>query len=221
MTYLEFCNQLNAYAESDFAGFQKRLIFTQQEILGVRTPILRKLAKTYQAEMETILSFPDTYYETAFIKLAMLSSLPYDKFVERVEYGVSLMDNWATCDCFKAKCIKDNKDDFLHVLERLFLNRGAFYQRYVLVTLLTYYAEEKYVSVIEKYITLADTELYYVHMAVAWLIAELLIKCYDKGVRLLQKNIVDKKTHNKAIQKAIESFRLSKEQKAFLRALKK
>jgi 3-methyladenine DNA glycosylase AlkD len=131
------------------------------------------------------------------------------------------MDNWATCDCFKAKCIKDNKDDFLHVLERLFLNRGAFYQRYVLVTLLTYYAEEKYISVIEKYITLADTELYYVHMAVAWLIAEIITKRYEDGLLLLKNSQIDVKTYNKAIQKARESYRLTTTQKEFLNSLKK
>ena len=66
----------------------------------------------------------------------------------------------------------------------------------------------------------AKTEFYYVHMAVAWLLAEILIKCYDNGVLILQDRLIDEKTHNKGIQKALESFRLTKEQKDFLRSLK-
>ncbi|MBQ8295669.1 MAG: DNA alkylation repair protein [Clostridia bacterium] len=220
MTYLQFLNELKQNAEKPFASFQRKLIPTEQKILGVRTPILRALAKRYQANFEEIYAFPDEYYEVTFIKLTLVSALPYNEFLRYVESCVSLMDNWATCDSFKAKCIRKHRAEFLPMLEKLFSNGQEFYQRYVLVVLLSEYVEEKYLNILKNYIQRANTNVYYVHMAVAWLTAELLIKQYDYSVTLLREKVLDAKTHNKAIQKAIESYRLTKEQKDFLRSLK-
>ena len=222
MTYLQLLSKLNAHAETDFAAFQRKLIFTKQEILGVRTPILRKIAKetAQSVDIQTLLSFPDTYYEITFIKLACVSALPYERFINYVESCVALIDNWATCDCFKAKCITKNQDKFLPVLQEIFRRGGEFDERFVLVTLLYAYVEEKYIPLIKQYLKQANTSYYYVHMAAAWLTAELIVKLYDVGVSLLQSGVLDKKTHNKAIQKSIESYRITKEQKEYLRSLK-
>ena len=220
MTYLEFLDILSSKAESAFAQFQKRLIFTKYKIMGVRTPTLRKLAKEYAADFEEIFAFPNEYYEVVFIKLTMVAALPYHRFLEKLEDCVALMDNWALCDSFKAKCLKRHKEEFLPALDELFKKGGEYEQRYPLVVLLAEYVEQKYLPTIESFIRHANTAFYYVHMAVAWLLAEVLVKEYDQGIELLNKRIVDIKTHNKAIQKAIESYRLNQEQKEFLRSLK-
>ncbi len=220
MKYLEFLDLLKEYAEPDFAAFQRKLIFTNEKILGVRTPVLRRLAREYASDFERIFQFPNEYYEVTFIQLTMASALPYEEFILRIDACVYKMDNWATCDSFKARCLRKNQDAFLPTLEALFCSDGEFYQRYVLVTLLSYYTEEKYLPVILKYLQRADTEKYYVHMAAAWLIAEVLIKHYETGVDWLKMRVVDGKTHDKAIQKATESFRLTDLQKEYLRTLK-
>ena len=220
MNYLELLDILRANAEKGFAEFQKRLIFTQREILGVRTPTLRKLAQIYRKNIKEIFAFPNEYYEVVFIKLTIVSSLDYEEFLHYLDECVALMDNWALCDCFKGKCIKKHKDEFLSVLERIFERGGEYEQRYPLVVLLSEYAEEKYLSVIQDFLRRADTKPYYTYMGAAWLFAEVLIKEYDYGVMLLKKQITDKRTHNKAIQKALESYRLNKEQKERLRSLK-
>lgn len=220
MKYSDLINELQDFAEVDFAKFQRRLIPTKQKIIGVRTPIMRRIAKKYAVEIDKLLCFPNEYYEVTFIKLTAVSLLPYEKFAEKVESCVSFIDNWAACDCFKAKCIQKNQDAFLPVIEKIFLKGGEFEQRYALVTLLSFYVEEKYLQCIESYILQADTKPYYVHMAVAWLTAEILVKYFDFGVQLLKKGILQRKTHNKSIQKAIESYRLTNEQKEFLRSLK-
>ncbi len=220
MTYTEFIDILRSYAEPTFADFQRRLIPTKYDILGVRTPKMRALAKEYATYKEAILAFPNEYYEVVFIKLTIIATFSYKDFLEKVEYGVSLMDNWALCDCFKAKCIPKNRVHFLIMLERIFSHGGEYFERYALVTLLSYYVEKQYLSLIENYLSCAHTDDYYVHMAVAWLTAEILIKEYDCGVSLLQKRILPYKTHNKAIQKAIESYRINHEQKEYLRSLK-
>ena len=220
MTYLQFLEILQSLSEGEFAQFQKRLIPTKYEILGVRTPTMRRLAKQYACELDNILSFPDEYYEVVFIKLTLISQLSYNRFLYYLEYGISLMDNWALCDCFKAKCINEHKQDFLSVLPKLFDIGGEYAQRYVLVILLTTYIQQDCFTTIEYFIARANTNFFYVHMAVAWLLAEILVKEYNFGLYLLNKRIVDKKTHNKGIQKATESFRLTNEQKEFLRSLK-
>jgi len=220
MTYSEFIDELQANAEPSYAAFHARLTPTNYKIMGVRVPTMRKIAKKLQGDLETLFAFPNEYYEVVFIKLTIVSLLPYERFVEYVEPCVALMDNWAHCDSFKAKCIRKNKEKFLPVLEKIFQNGDEFSQRYVLVTLLSEYVEKKYLPLIEDYIRRADTVPYYVHMAVAWLLAEILIKEYDDGVKLLKKGVTSPKTHDKAIQKAIESYRLTNEQKEFLRSLK-
>lgn len=220
MTYSSFIDELKSYAEPSFQRFQKRLIFTDYEILGVRTPVLRKLAKKYERELERIFAFPNEYYETVFIKLTIVSKLPYEEFLRYLGGCVALMDNWALCDTFKAKAIAKNKKEFLPVLEGLFVTGKEFYQRYALVVLLGEYVEKEYLSVVKAYLLRADTQPYYIHMAAAWLTAEVLVKEYDYGVSLLKERALDAKTHNKAIQKAIESYRLTLEQKEFLRSLK-
>ena len=220
MKYSEFHSALRAYSEKNFADFQRRLIPTNYKIIGVRTPILRKLAKGYSADIDDLLSFPDEYYETVFIKLTAVSLLPYEVFVEKLPYCVSIIDNWALCDCFKAKCIKKNKKEFLPILNTLFQQKTECSQRYVLVALLAEYVNREYSIIIEKYIFSAESQLYYVHMAIAWLTAEILIKDFEWGLQILQKGKLPVKTHNKSIQKAIESYRITKQQKEYLRSLK-
>lgn len=220
MQYYELLEKLKSESEEDFAAFQRKLIFTKQKILGVRTPVMRKIAKAYQGEIEELLSFPDEYYEVTFIKLCIVAALPYERFVLYVKDCVLRMDNWATCDCFKAKCIATHKAEFLSVLESIFALDNMFAKRYVLVTLLTYYMDEQYLETVKAYILKTPTEEYYLHMAVAWLTAEVLVKYFEQGVAWLKERILFLKTHNKAIQKAIESYRLNKEQKEFLRSLK-
>lgn len=220
MTYLGFIEELKGLAEQDFAVFQRGLIFTKYEILGVRTPILRKLAKKYDKDFEIIFSFPDKYYETVFIKLAIAANLPYKQFLKYLDGCLALIENWALCDTFKGKYIRENKENFLSVLGKIFQTQKEFHQRYVLVVLLAEYLQQEYLGVIRSYICRADAKRYYIYMAVAWLVAEILVKAYDFGVELLKEGVLDKKTQNKAIQKALESYRLTKVQKEYLRSLK-
>lgn len=216
--------ELKSYADENFKAFHKKLLKNDSiNVLGVRVPILRKLAKKYKNFVPTLLSFPDDYYEVTFIKLQAAALLPFNFFTNYVDKCVPLINNWATCDCFVPKCIENHKDEFLGFIYSYCDNEGEFYQRFALTTLLHFYVEEKYLNVIFE--TLSGDEinldLYYVHMAAAWLLAEVLVKFFNEGVRYLKFNELDKKTHNKAIQKACESYRLSDEQKTFLKGLKR
>lgn len=220
MTYDKLIKKLQSFAESEFAAFQRRLISTNCIILGVRTPILRRIAKEWKAEVERLLSFPDTYYEVRFIKLAAVAHLPYEQLIHFLPQVVPIIDNWSLCDSFRPKCITKHLTEFLPYIEFFFLQRDEFSVRYALVALLVFYMDEEYFPVIIGYLKRTDTQPYYVHMAAAWLTSEVLVKSYQTGIEILKSRILDVKTHNKAIQKAMESFRLTQEQKECLRALK-
>ena len=125
-------------------------------------------------------------------------------------------------DCFVPKCIEKHKDEFLPYIDKYLNTDGEFYQRFALTTLLQFYLEEKYLDYIFSAVVKAYTEkYYYVHMAAAWLIAEVLVKYYGRGVEFLNSASLNVKTYNKAIQKANESFRLSQERKNFLKEIKR
>lgn len=230
MLYKELLAELESFADDGYRDFHKRLLKNENiRVLGVRVPQMRKIAKSLVGNVDELLSFPDEYYEVTFIKLTAVSLLKWEEFIKYVSRCVPLIDNWATCDCFAPKCIEKHKEEFLPYIYTFFAEEQEFYQRFALTTLLHFYVEEKYYDKILQLITEAETdEYYYVHMAAAWLLAELIIKFYDQTVEFLKATIeasrkgleVDKKTHNKAIQKACESFRLTAEQKTYLKGLK-
>ncbi len=222
LSYPEFLNELKALQDEDYRNFHKKLLKNDNiNVLGVRTPLLRKTAKKYSAQVDELLAFPDEFYEVTFIKLTAVSSLPYERFIGYVCRCVSLIDNWATCDCFAPKCIGGHRDEFLPFIRKFAAQSGEFCQRFALTTLLHFYVTPEYLEDIYSISERCDTSLYYVHMAVAWLIAETLVKHYDSAKSFLLEQSLDKKTHNKAISKACESYRLSGDRKNFLKGIKR
>lgn len=219
--YQEFLAELNSFADEEYKVFHKRLLKNEKiSVLGVRVPQMRKLAKKYKNFVDELMTFPDDYYEVTFIKLTAVSLLKWEDFIKYVDKCVPLIDNWATCDCFVPKCIEKHKDEFLYFIFGYAHEDKEFYQRFALTTLLHFYVEEGYLQTILDILQQVDTSYYYVYMATAWLAAELLVKFYDVGIEFLQSGHLDKKTNNKAIQKACESFRLTAEQKTYLKGLK-
>lgn len=219
MIYADFLQELKKHAEPKLAIFHGGLIKEPpKRLLGIRTPIMRKIAKA--VSVDEVLAFPDEYYEVTFIKLMAISYLPYESFISYLDHAIPLITNWALCDSFKPKCIAKHKADFLQYVERYFRMGTEFSVRFSLVMLLSYYVEREYLPLIFEYLRRADCAPYYVHMAAAWLTAEVLIKHFDDGVSFLREGSLDAKTHNKSIQKAVESYRLTNEQKEFLKTLK-
>lgn len=218
--YQELLDELKANSDEAYREFHKKLLCDESaNVLGVRVPILRKIAKKYKGREDELFSFPDEYYEVTFVKLTAISALGFDEFLSFVDGCVELIHNWAMCDCFSAKCIAKNKERFLPYISKYSEMSGEFCQRYALTTLLQFYIDDT--SLIFETVQRVNTELYYVHMAAAWLIAEVVVKHYEIGVEYLLHSPLDKKTHNKAIQKALESYRLSDERKKYLKGLKK
>lgn len=222
MTYEQLLAALREKSNDTYREFHKKLLKNDSVcVIGVSVPDLRKLAKKLKGETETLLSFPDEYYEVTFLKCTVVGMLPFDEFCKRVDSVVPLLDNWATCDCFKAPCIAKNKEAFLPYVKRYLSDEREFVRRYGLVTLLSDYMSEEYLPLIFRSVKACGDEPYYVMMAAAWLIAEVLIKFYEEGLRFLKEGEMPVKMHNRAIQKACESYRISPERKAELKKLKR
>ena len=222
MLYEELLDELKSFASEKYKTFHSGLLKDEsRRVLGVSVPQLKKLAAKYKNNVEELLSFPDDYYEVTFVKLAAVGLCDYYTFIGYADSCVPLISDWALCDsAFDAKCIKAHKDEFL-VYIRKYIRGEEFSRRYALVTLLKYYTEEKYLEIIFPLVERCNCQPYYVSMAAAWLIAELLIKFYPQTVGFLSEQSLDKKTHNRAIRKACESYRISNDRKNFLKGIKR
>lgn len=221
MEYLALVAELNALADEKYRAFQKKLIATKAEILGVRVPVIRRLAVKYRGALGALLCFPDEYFEVTFLKCLILGKQHFAYFSEHLSGVLPLIDNWATCDCFDAPCIKKRREEFLPCIRALRFSEHEFTSRFALVQLLKHYCEGEYLPFIFESAEGCDHTKYYVSMAAAWLIAEVLIKHYAAGVEFLKRGTLPAVTLNRAIQKARESFRLTAEQKEELKQLKR
>ena len=222
ITYEETLSRLRALQDDKYAAFHKRLLKNDSiELIGVRTPQLRALAKEWKGEQDIFLSFPDEYYEITLLKCALVGMLPYNKFIGYIDSILPLLNNWATCDLFEAPCIKKHREEFLPFIRKYLQSGKEFTVRYALVALLRYYMDREYLTCIFDCVEHADEKQYYIMMGAAWLIAEVLVKFYEEGVAYLSENRLPAAVHNKAIQKACESFRIAVEQKAELKSLRR
>lgn len=222
MLYQELLAEITIAADEKYRDFHKRLLKNDNiNVLGVRVPILRKIAKAHKDDADALLSFPDEYYEVTFIKLTAVSYLNYEQFIKYVDICVPLIDNWATCDSFCPKCVEKHREEFIPYIRKYAAVDKEFYQRFALTALLHYYVCEEYAEEIFGLIERCNLNFYYVHTAAAWLIAEMLVKNFESAENFLLKNTLDENTYNKAIRKACESYRLSDERKNYLKGIKK
>lgn len=226
ITYEDVLKELEGLSEEKFAAFQRRIIRDDKlKIAGVRTPALRALAKKYKGEYEAFSHFSDEFYEVVFLKLSLAAALPYEEFIAVSDDCVALISDWALCDCFAPACIKKHREDYVPFIKKYLTcttgySEGEYVRRFALTTLLHFYVEEKYLDLIFDCVKSCRQEKYYVMMGAAWLLAEVLIKQYERGFEYLNSTMCDINIKNKAISKACDSFRLTDGQKEQLKALR-
>lgn len=222
MNYQNLLDELYSFRDVEYDKFNSSLLNTKNcKTIGVRVPILRQIAKKWKENLTDLLGFPNDYHEVKMIKVFTLCLQPYPVFCSYIEELVSIFDSWAICDSCIYHKIKNHRKEFLPIVSKLFETQKEFYQRYALVTLLHEYMKEEYLPLIFKMLEECRTDFYYVHMAAAWLMAEILIKHYKNGVLFLKNSTMSDTTVNKSIQKAKESYRLTQDQKKYLESLKR
>ena len=221
--------ELKQLADEKYREFHKGLCPGTENILGIRVPVLRdyakKIAKEYEIK-ELLKNIDNEYYEEIMLQ-GMLIGLEKDNdmqdILKDIEEFVPKIDNWAVCDVFCAglKITKKHKKEMWDFLQAYVTSGKEFEIRFGVVMILDYYITEEYLKKDFSIFDHIKSNQYYVQMAVAWAISVCLIKFYDKTIEYLKNAKIDKFTYNKALQKAIESYRISQEQKVELRKMKK
>ena len=216
-------------ADPKYKEFHGGLCPGTENIIGVRVPVLRKYAQELFKEKDwkqTIEEIDDEYYEEIMLQgmlIGQAKNEDINTILKYVEKYVPKIDNWAICDVFCAglKITKKYKKEMWNFIQKYLKSDKEFEIRFAVVMILDYYIDEEYLK--EDFKTFDDIkhEGYYVKMAVAWAISVCLIKYYEDTIEYLKTSKIDNWTYNKAIQKAIESYRISDNQKNFLRKLKK
>lgn len=230
MTYEGILSELGAMKDEKYRQFIERIVnIPADSSIGVRTPLLRaygkELVRREDFSLDGLLRFPGEVFEVRLLKCFCVGykKMPFAEKRAYIERCLPFIDGWAVCDlfCSTLKEIAKHREEFLPHIEAYIARGTEFSQRFGYILLLGCYMAEEYLPRIFALLERAHTQYYYTHMGAAWLIAEVLIKFYERGVSFLQTTALDAKTVNKAIQKARESYRLTDEQKNFLKLLKK
>ena len=219
---------LFALKDENYRRFHAKLIpdIPIDNIIGVRTPVLRKYAKEVAKLPEANIfleSLPHSYYEENNLHGALLSLLyPKDRiaFMEQLERFLPYVDNWATCDMLSPKIFKKHLPYVYERVQKWLQSDAVYTIRFGIVTLLGFYLDNAFEPEMLQLVANVRSEEYYVNMAVAWYFSMALVKQYDATLPYIQNRVLEPWTHNKSIQKAIESRRIPQETKAYLRGLK-
>lgn len=225
----EIIEQIKNISDEKYREFHKSICPGVDQIIGVRIPKLRnyakELLKKYKCQ-DLLNILEDEYYEEIMLK-GMLIGLNQKENIEetikRIKKFIPEINNWAICDTFCAglKTTKKNKEKIWEIIKKYLESKQEFEIRFAVVMILDYYIEEKYLKEIYKICDKIKHEGYYVKMAVAWCLSICLIKYYDQTIEYLNNCHLDDFTYQKSIQKAIESYRITKEQKEELKKMKK
>lgn len=197
---------------------------SRKQIIGVRSPELKKLAKE-SFPPEEISAFmadlPHEYYEENNLHGLFIQNIKdYDECIAQLEHFLPYVDNWASCDTICPNVFKKHRAELLQRIY-LWLESGKTYTvRFGIRMLMNHYLDEDFKPEYLELVARVQSQEYYVNMMRAWYFATALAKQYEATVPIIESGRLDTWTHNKAIQKAIESRRVSQEQKNYLRSLK-
>ena len=209
-----------------YAAFQAKLIPTipADKIIGVRTPELRNFAKKLSADegIDVFLeSLPHQYFEEDQLHAFVISlEKDFDQCVGEVEAFLPFVDNWATCDQLSPKAFKKEPEKPLPYIETWLKSDKVYTIRFAIGMLMQHFLDEKFDPKYPDMVAAVKSEEYYINMMIAWYFATALAKQYDAILPYLEGRKLDPWTHNKAIQKSVESYRITAEQKAYLKTLK-
>ena len=218
-------DELFLIQDREFAAFQARILpeTDPESIIGTRTPALRALAKrlkgTPEAE-EFLAALPHKYFDEDQLHAFLLSEeKSFEKCAEGVERFLPYVDNWATCDQLSPKVFRKHADELLPYIEKWIASDKTYTVRFGIGMLMQHYLGENFDPAYPEAVANVRSEEYYVNMMRAWYFATALAKQYDSVIPYLTERKLDVWTHNKTIRKSIESYRITPEQKEYLRSL--
>ena len=217
---------LFAMQDLSYRDFHSRLMpdVDKAAVIGVRIPELRKYVKELAKDpeiQEFLDDLPHQYYEENNVHGFLIQQMKeYEKCMEELEKFLPYINNWATCDMTSPKVFKKHKEELLEAVRRWIASDHVYTVRYGIGMLMQHYLDEDFREEYPQMVSEIQSEEYYVNMMIAWYFATALAKQYETILPYIEKQKLDVWTHNKTIQKACESYRITPEQKAYLRTLK-
>ena len=222
----EIRKQLFSMQDVKYRDFQSKLIPTVEydTVIGVRTPELRKYAKqlvNMGGFLEFLRDLPHRYFDENQLHAFIISEIKdFEICVEEVENFLPYVDNWATCDQMLPKGFKNHKKELLEMIYQWIESEKTYTVRFAVGMLMKYFLEDDFDIKYPQMVAAIRSEEYYINMMIAWYFATALAKQYEAILPFIENQCLDVWTHNKAIQKSVESYRITKEQKEYLRSLK-
>lgn len=216
-------SDLFAMGNEKLAGFNAKLMpgVPKNKIIGIATPKLRKYVKTVTAPDAFLDTLPHEYFEENQVHAFIISNIKnFEKCVKLVDKFLPYVNNWATCDQLIPKAFAHNTDKLLPYICRWIKSKHTFTVRFAIGVLMRFYLGDKFHLEYADMVVNVNSDEYYVNMMRAWYFATALSKNWDAVIDIIKTKRLDKWTHNKTIQKAIESYRITPEQKQYLKNLK-
>ena len=227
MTKSDIQKTLFSMQDKKYAAFQAKLTpnLTLEDFIGVRTPDLKKFAKQLYKEgnyQEFLNDLPHKYFDENQLHAFIIAEIKdYDTCIKEVNNFLPYVNNWATCDQLSPKSFKKNKDKLLKEIKVWIKSKETYTVRFAIGNLMRHYLEEDYDVKYPEMVSKVKSDEYYINMMIAWYFATALAKQYDSVLPYVTGNKLDVWTHNKTIQKAVESDRITPQQKDYLKSFKR
>ena len=218
--------ELYSLQDIEYRNFNSKIIpnVDIDKMIGIRIPELRKIAKEMVKTGEYkdfIKELPHTYYEENTLHSCILSLIKdIDELIWEIDKFLPYIDNWATTDALSPKVFKKYPDRILDKVKEWINKKDEYAVRFGVVTLLNFYLDDNFSEEINDLVSSINRDEYYINLAIAWYFSYALIYQYDKTIYIFEEKKLSPWIHNKAIQKAIESFRINNDIKEYLKTLK-
>ena len=222
----EIVDLLFAKQDIKYRDFQAPLFpnIDKEKMIGVRTPELKKLAKELNgSELANrfINSLPHDYFDENQLHAFIISlNKDYECCLKEVERFLPYVDNWGTCDQLSPKVFSKHKDELILNIKKWLNSEHVYTERFAIGLLLGLYLDESFKEDYLKWVSSVQSEEYYVNMMIAWYFATALAKQWNVTIKYIKEKRLSPWVHNKTIQKAVESYRINDDQKAYLKRLK-
>ena len=219
--------QLFALRDEGYRDFSSKLIpnVPPERVIGIRTPVLRAFAKDFAKTPEAadfLRALPHETFEENGLHAFLIERIrDYDACIEALDAFLPHVDNWATCDSMSPACFRKNRARLIEDARRWMASGELYTVRFGIGVLMAHFLEEDFRPEYLDAVAAIETEEYYLCMMQAWYFATALAKQYEAALPLIERGRLERWTHNKAIQKARESYRISDERKTYLKTLKR
>ena len=226
MNLNEIRAELFKMQDMDYRDFNSKLIPTvdKESMIGIRTPDLRKYAKQLGKSsdvIEFLQTLPHKYFDENQLHAFIISEIKdFKNCIDEINRFLPYIDNWATCDQLSPKVFKKYHNELFEYIKDWLKSDKVYTLRFGIGMLMEHFLDEDFDILYPETVSNIRSDEYYINMMIAWYFATALAKQYESVIPFIENNSLDIWTHNKAIQKAVESLRISDEKKEYLKSLK-